>query len=50
MRKPILGVSETGPYSHRRKQEGWNSVCKKKRDCTVLVVKTKALISCAVTA
>ena len=55
MRKPVFGVFQQGPtqtrlYSHRR----WLETCKfgfrKKRDCTIYVAKTKALISCAVTA
>ena len=37
-------------YSHRNRLEHWNSGFKKKRDCTICVVKTKALISFAVTA
>ena len=37
MRKPVFGDFQPGPTM-------------KKRDCTVYVAKTKALISCAVTA
>ena len=42
--------TQTGLYSHRRRLEARNFVFGKKRDCTIRVVKTKALISCAVTA
>ena len=37
-----------GLYSHRRRLEAWNIMLKKKRDCTVRVAKTNALITCAV--
>ena len=30
--------------------EAWNFAFRKKRDCTICVAKTKALVSCAVTA
>ena len=57
MRKPVFGVSDqvtgptqTGLYSHRRWLETRNFVFRKKRDCTIRVAKTKALISFAVTA
>ena len=42
--------TQTGLYSHRRWLEAWNFVYRKKRDCTIYVAKTKALISFAVTA
>ena len=42
--------TQTGLYSHRRRIEAQDSGFKKKRDCSIHVAKTKALISCAVTA
>ena len=36
--------------SHRKRLEAWNLGFRKKRDCTIRVAKTKALISFAVTA
>ena len=44
------GLTQTGLYSHRRWLEACNFVFRKWRDCTIRVVKTKALISFAVTA
>ena len=41
------GLTQTGQYSHRRWIEAFG--LRKKRDCTIDVAKTKALISCAVT-
>ena len=54
MRKPTIWVSDrsdtkTSLYSLRKHGEAWNFGFKKKRDCTVRVAKTKALISFAVT-
>ena len=53
-RKPVFGVSDqmnkTGLYSHRRWLEAGNFGFRKNRNCTIPVAKTKALISCAVTA
>ena len=45
--RPIL--TQTGLYSHRRWLEAWNFVFSKKRDHTIYEVKTKVMISCAVT-
>ena len=45
-----LGLTQTRLYSHRSRLEACNFGFKKKRDCTMRVAKTKALISCAVTA
>ena len=42
--------TQTGLCSHRRWLEAWNFGFRKKRDCTIRVAKTKALISFAVTA
>ena len=42
--------TQTGLWSHRSRPEALNFRFRKKRDCTVCAVKTKALISCAVTA
>ena len=44
------GLPQTGLYSHRSRLEARNFGFKKKKDCSVRVVKTKALISFAVTA
>ena len=44
------GPTPTGLYGHRRWLEACNVVFIKKRDCTIRVAKTKALISFAVTA
>ena len=44
------GLIPTELYKQRRWLEAWNFGFKKKRDCTIRVAKTKALISCAVTA
>ena len=45
-----LGPTQTGLYSHRRWLEAGNFGFRKKRNCTIHVAKTKALISFAVTA
>ena len=42
------GPRQTGLYNHRRWLEARNFGFRKKRDCTICVAKTKALISCAV--
>ena len=42
--------TQTRLYSHRRCLESWNFGFRKYRDCSIYVAKTKALISCAVTA
>ena len=44
------GLTQTGLYSHRTLLEAGNFGFRKKRDCTIHVAKTKALISFAVTA
>ena len=44
------GPTQTGLYSHGRWLEAGNFGFRKKRDCTIRVAKTKALISFAVTA
>ena len=44
------GLIQTELYKYRRWLEACNFGFKKKRDCTIHVAKTKALISCAVTA
>ena len=44
------GPTETGLYSSRRWLEACKFVYKKKRDCTIYLAKTKALISFAITA
>ena len=44
------GPTQTGLCSYRRWLEAWNFGFRKKRDCTIRVAKTKALISFAVTA
>ena len=44
------GPTQTGLYSYRRCLEARNFGFSKKRDCTIRVAKTKALISFAVTA
>ena len=49
-RKPVFGISQTHLYSHRSRLEAWNFGFKKKRNGTIRVAKTKALISFAVTA
>ena len=54
VRKAVFGVfrpgpTQTGLYSHWRWLEACNFVFRKLRDCTIRVVKTKALISFAVT-
>ena len=54
MRKLVFGVSDqvrqTGLYNHRRWLEAGNFGFRKKRDSSIYVAKTKALIICAVTA
>ena len=42
--------TQTGLYNDRRKLEASNFGYRKDRDCPICVAKTKALISCAVTA
>ena len=44
------GLTQTGLCSYRRRLEAWNFRFRKKRNCDIYVAKTKALISCAVTA
>ena len=44
------GPKQTHLYSHRSRLEAQTFVSKKTRDYTICVAKTKALISCAVTA
>ena len=44
------GLTQTSLYSHRKGLEALNVEFKKKKNCTIRVAKTKALISCAVTA
>ena len=44
------GLTQTSLYSHRRWLEAGNFVFRKWRNCSILVAKTKALISFAVTA
>ena len=44
------GPTQTGLYSHRRWLEAGNFKFRKRTNCTILVAKTKALISFAVTA
>ena len=44
------GPTQTGLYSYRRWIEASNFGFRKKRGCTIRMAKTKALISCAVTA
>ena len=44
------GPTQTRLCSHRRWLQTWNFVFRKRRDCTIRVGKTKALISFAVTA
>ena len=43
------GLTQTGLYNYRRCLEAYNFGCSKKRDCTIYVARTKALISFAVT-
>ena len=44
------GLTQTRLYCHRSKLEAWNLWFRKKRNCTISVAKTKALISITVTA
>ena len=44
------GPTQTDLYSHRSRLEAGKFRFEKERDCTIRVAKTKALISCAVTA
>ena len=44
------GLTQNRLYNHRRWLEAWNFGFRKKRDCTIQAVKTKALISFTVTA
>ena len=46
----LPGLTQTGLHGLIRRLEAWNFGSKKKRDCTICLVKTKALISCADTA
>ena len=46
--KPKPGPIQIDLYSNRRKLEAGNFEYKKRRNCTMRVAKTKALISCAV--
>ena len=39
------GPTQTVLYKHKRWLEAWNFGCRKKRNCTIWVAKTKALIS-----
>ena len=39
------GLTQTSLFSYRRLLEAWNFGFRKERDCTIRVVKTKALIS-----
>ena len=55
VRKPVFVISDQvrhkpGLYSHRRWLQAWNFAFRKKRECTIQVAKTKALISFAVSA
>ena len=55
MRKPVImvfghGVTRISLYIHRRMREVRKFGFRKKRDCTIYVAKTKALISCPETA
>ena len=44
------GLTQTGLYSHRKELESSNFGYKKRRHCTILVAKIKAMISFAVSA
>ena len=44
------GWTQTGLYKHRKELKAWNFGFKYKRNCTIRVAKTKALISFAITA
>ena len=44
------GLTQTWLYNHRSWLEAGNFGFRKKRDCTIYVAKTKALISCMATA
>ena len=44
------GPTQTSMYSQRSRLETWNSGFKRKRNCAILLVKTKSLISFTVTA
>ena len=44
------GPTQTWLYNHRKRLEAWNFGFKKKRNCTIRVAETKALICFAVTA
>ena len=43
------GLTETSLYSHRSRLEAWKFRFKKKKDCTILAVKTK-MLHCTATA
>ena len=53
-RKPVFGDSDLVQhklgYNHRKWLELWNFRFRKQEECTIYVAKTKALISCAITA
>ena len=50
MQENRSGLTQTGLYSQRRRLElAWNFSFEKKRDCTTRVVKTKTMISYAIT-
>ena len=44
----LQGLTQTGLCRHRRWLETWNFGIRKKRDCTIPVAKTKALITFAI--
>ena len=44
------GPTQTWLYTYRRWLQAWKFRFRKKRDCSICVAKTKALISCTVTA
>ena len=53
-RKPVFGVSDKVRHkpacaAAKKSLKAWNFGFRKKRNCTIRVVKTNALISCAVT-
>ena len=49
MRKPVFGVSDQVPHKQKKARD-LKFGFRKKRDCTIRVAKTEALISLAVTA
>ena len=50
LRRVRPGPTQTGLFSHRKWLEAGNFIFRKKKDCTINVAKTKALISFVVTA